>query len=298
MEATTIYSVTLAYAKIGDFIGWGDNQLRKKGLSGIINKLEDMGCTNIIINGKGKKAVYTFDVSEDLFMMMMVNATYSPMNVDIMKSLVKGNITMVGTEPFHLFGTEIAAEIAKKHHVELDTVKKAMTRMRTHLQEHGMMMDHSNATKSHRIMNCHKEWIKGARAIVINNEIKRWWRLMYEGIDAAKANGEKISLREVSLRKRQNVDFIYRHYSAESYRVARHVQVSQEVLDVITWAKRSFMDGTDLGAIRKEIAARKAAYKVEYDAEKEMERAEKANRQAKFVEEFFAQWDDDDLDIA
>jgi hypothetical protein len=290
--------VTIAYDKIGDFIGWSDNQLRKKAFPGIISKLEAMGCTDIIINGKGKKAVYTFDVSEDLFMMMMVNATYTPMNVDIMQSLVNGNIMMVGNDSLHLYGTEIAAEIAKKHNVGLDTVKKAMTRMRTYLRNKGMMIDSGSATKSHRIMNCHKDWIKGNRAIVIDKEIKNHWKNWYEEINAAKASDEEISIKQVSFRKRQMVEFIKRIYNAESYGVVKQVQLNENVLNDITWAKISFINGIGLGTIRKEIAARKAAYKAKYDDEREKERIEKAKRQAEFVEEYLAQWDDDDLDVA
>jgi hypothetical protein len=279
------------------FIGWSESKLRSQGPKGVITKLEKMGCTNINIEGRGKKATFTFNVADNFWMMMMVNAEYSPINIDIMQSLVDGNVIYVGNEPLHLLGTEIAAKIAEKHNVELDTVKKAMSRMKTHLRQHGMMMDNERLLKSHRIMNCHREWIIGNRAIVISREIKYYWKLTYKQIRDAELNGKPMSARNKSFMKRQMFDFLIRYYNADSYRVVKHEQVDYRVRNDITWAERAFIAGMNLSSIKEEIASRKAKYKAEWDEFKAKEEVRREGSEAELMALLFGEDEEEFNDI-
>jgi hypothetical protein len=266
----------LTHDKVGGFIGWGYNQLRKKGLKGIVTKLEKMACINIHVEGKGRKAVFSFDIPDSFWMMLMVPNESTPVNVDIMQSLVNANIVMVDGDPLFLLDMEIAAEIAERHGVSVESVKLAMSRMKSHLKKHGMMMDTDASRRCHRIMNKYDTWIKGRRAIVIDGEIRSKWVVMYLEIEEQIANGETV---DIASKKHERVNSIKSDYNTKAYRAVKRSQVAYKVINDIEWAENMFNSGVELGVIRDTIEAKKAAYKEEYDAEKARLEAEK---QAKY----------------
>ena len=49
-------TVTLSFNEVLSFVGWSESNYKKNGQKSIVNKLTDIGMTDISINGRGKRA--------------------------------------------------------------------------------------------------------------------------------------------------------------------------------------------------------------------------------------------------
>jgi len=194
----------LDFQQVLSFTGLSESTVKAKGQKVIINKLNDMGVANIDVEGRGKKATFSFMIPEDFWMMLMVPVKYSEVSVDVMRLLMEGNVRYINREELYLFSKEVLTSISVKHAVKYDAVEQTYTRIKRYLKDRDLLNKTEN--KSHRIMRDGK-WIAGKRAIEVSNEIKGYWKEMFQRLERDRVTDKK----EIQAEFNWQRDFIIRH---------------------------------------------------------------------------------------
>lgn len=258
-------TVTLTFVEVLMFVNWSESNYKKNGQKGVVNKLIGMGMMDIRINGRGKKAAYTFNIPYSFWRLLMVTDKCSAINIDCMNSIIDGNVTADG---LILFDRQLIEKIAIKHDKEYNAVNSAFKRIKHHLAECRLI---GEGRKLHRVK--FKEggkWIDGKLAFDKDKEARDLWKRFYENcLKAYQKTDPTAKYVPKFLSKEFEAAYInkMKHLmNVYAYKIVHEIVIDYRLTRDIEWARANFLSSLNLNAVRIEIATRQAAYRQENTA--------------------------------
>jgi hypothetical protein len=256
-------TVSLNYGQVLTFVELKEAYVKKNGTKVINNKLEDMGCSNIAIEGRGKKAVYTFDIPETFWMMLMTNTKHTDVAVDCMKAIIAGN---TGEDGLAQFDATLIEKIALKHDTPINTVKNSFEVIKSYLLEHNLI---AHGKKTHRVKKSEGgPWLTGEMGMLMHDRAKNIWVNFYDRIHALIREVQPdISERALYVLSRPygkaKLCKMKMDLGIYAYTTVKEIQVNPKMAQDIEYARTRFIETSDMTTIREEIRAKHLDYKQE-----------------------------------
>ena len=263
--------VTLNYEQLRAFCGWAESTARKKNPEKKMEHLRSMGMQEITIEGKGKKATFTFTIPNGYWRMALIpSMDYSEVAVDYINTLIEGK-DILNTEDgiLVLFGTEIYALLAKKHNMNYETVKTTCIRARKHLMEHDYIRNGgARDAKSHRVKRkLEWGWQTGPQAIAYDTKARKVWKDFFDAQDEAYRRINPMAEKAPNWMYASEANELYAqgmariHLNVDYYKVAKRTIINDNLVADINYMKLAFFESLDMGAVREELVERQEGYK-------------------------------------
>lgn len=264
--------VTLNHEQFLHFTGWSEKHATKKTQAERIAKLESMGMEQILLEGRGKKATYSFMVPSGFWRMLIIqNMSYSAVGADYIDYLINGQ-DVLNTDHGILvkFSVEIHDELAQKHGLEVESVKKTCQRIKSYLNGHDYIGTDMDSTKTHRV-RVGDTWITDTKAIDYDQKARDIWKSYFESrlraYQEIDPTATKLPLDEF----REEISQKYRFEMKEElgvdyYRVAKKHKVTDRLTNDINYVRWAFMQSMNLSVVLEELNRRQAIYREEKEA--------------------------------
>jgi hypothetical protein len=272
--------VTLNHQQFCSFTGWSEKHALKQVAADRVKKLEKMGMQSVTMDGKGKKATFTFMIPSGFWRMSLIpSMSYSEWGADYLNSLIESrDIQNTDAGVLVRFSSEIYQELCEKHDAEYKAVEATCGRIRTYLAEHGYIKQgDSMDSKSHRVRDKKTgDWVTGKRALVYDQQARDLWRNFFQSklsqYQLIKPDATTVPFKLIA----SELSVMYRFTMARwmdvgFYRVAKRTLPTDNMTADINYMRLIFLDTLDMDMVREEIARRQAHYKMVIAQRKERE---------------------------
>ncbi|MGH0775275.1 hypothetical protein ACQVSN_26985 [Bacillus mobilis] len=257
-------NVTLNKEQLAAFIQWSENSFRKNGQKGIITRLTELGMEDIIVEGRGNKATYTFNVPETYWMMLVVPTKHSTVgSVQCMQAIMNGNKADDGLVDFDM---NIIDKIAKEQCATFDAIEKTYINIKSHLKEHGYIVP---GKRSHRVKGKEDgQWFYGGLGKEYHEKARSIWKKFYEQIreqiSQVVPNVDDNAVYTMSRPfAKAKMHKMSKELGVYAYTTTRERLVDAKLNQDIEYARTTFLNTLDMSVVRSEINSRQLAYKQE-----------------------------------
>lgn len=272
--------VTLNHEQFCSFVRWSSDHALNQIVGDRLDKLKDMGMKDVITQGRGKKATYTFMIPSGFWRLVLIpSMSYREWGAEYLNILIEGKDVHKTEEGILVkFSSEIMQELAEIYKQDYESVKTTCRRIRDTLTENGYIKtDAPNIDKSHRVKSKNSgEWITGAHALMKDAEARAEWKKFFNRVLAHYQLIKPDATTVPNYLFAAEASRIYRSEMARwldvsYYRVAKRTFVSNNLEADINYAKLTFLETLDMGIVRNELEHRQEHYKRELAERKEQE---------------------------
>ncbi|RTQ92244.1 hypothetical protein [Lysinibacillus telephonicus] len=250
--------VSLSNKQLQSFINMTEERILKKGKQTVIDKLTSMGMQNIEIEGRGKKAVYTFEIPDGFYKLLMIPKSnlprYSEIAIECIEILIQGNIR----NGIVMFQTELIGELASKYGTHIDGVSTTFNRIKGYLDECGLLT--IGEEKSNRVKIGNNWVVEKPKFDEHAKELRKECELLTQLIPQVSSVAFWRNKAEVNITPPVAINH---QLDGKYYYVSKSVIAKPQLLDDIHFAQTELLKTFDLNHVRNEILKRHEQYKQE-----------------------------------